>query len=72
MKELKENITLRDSYGQKLQEGLDSNTTRIAVVAVGLAALAGMVWMVRSRRNRSWENWQNKYYYIKHYLKLSL
>tara|TARA_B110000285_G_C15117901_1_gene615272 strand:- start:110 stop:778 length:669 start_codon:yes stop_codon:yes gene_type:complete len=53
MKELKERIELRDSIGQKLQDNLESNTTRIAVVAVGLAAIAGMVWMVRRNRNRS-------------------
>ena len=53
MKELKERIALRDSLGQKLQENMESNTTRIALVAVGLAAIAGMVYMVRSRRNRS-------------------
>lgn len=53
MKELKERIALRDSLGQKIQENLDSNATRIALVAVGLAAIAGVVWMVRSRRNRS-------------------
>lgn len=52
-KDLKERIALRDSIGQKLQENLESNTTRIALVVVGIAALAGMAWMVRSRRNRS-------------------
>ena len=53
MKDLKERIALRDSIGQKLQENLESNTTRIALVVVGIAALAGMAWIVRSRRNRS-------------------
>ena len=65
MKELKERIALRDSLGQKLQENMESNTTRIALAAVGLAAIAGMVYMVKSRRNRSWRALDtNKYYYI--------
>jgi phosphotransacetylase len=53
MKELKERIELRDSIGQKLQDNMESTSTKIALVAVGLAAIAGTVWMVRRYRNRS-------------------